>query len=148
MRGECHPNPLGLIPNSNALIETGVLELDEVPTSKNKASLVFSHQPVLAFVVALPLDISILVDHVVEGVNRHGAAEPNQYVANHFIYLHPPLYRCNALSVDWIENVEMQEVKLFFLLVEGGLDEGGVGEDKVLVERCVQLDIHLQGFSR
>lgn len=145
---KCHANSLCLIPYFYAPVEAGVLKFNDIAATKHKACLIFTHKLILAFVVVLSFDIAVLVDNVVKGINCHRAAKTYENISNHFINLKSPFNRGDAVSIYWIEHIEVQEVKLLFLLIKRRLDESGVWEYEMLVESCVKFNVHLQSLSR
>lgn len=70
----------------------------------------------------LPLEFSVFIDDVIQRVDVHIRTEAYQYVAHHFVDPDGPLYGGEAVGVDRVGYVKMEEVELLLELVERWLD--------------------------
>ena len=142
-----HLHPAALVLNPYALGHAAVSEPDGVSAAQQEPRAL-ADQLVLILVGGLALEVPVLVDNEVQGVDGHGAAEADEDVADHLIDLDGPLDGDDATAVDGVDDVEVEEVELLLDLVEGGLDEGGVREHEMLVEGGVEFDVELEGLAR
>jgi hypothetical protein len=129
---------LRLVFDADYLQQTQVPALYDI--SLDEAEVILTDDLVLALVDVLPLQFSVFVDDIVQGVDVHVRAEANQDVPHHLVYTYPPLDRSEAVGVDRVGNIEVEEVKLLLQFVEGRLDEGGIRKGEVLVESSIECD--------
>ena len=127
------------------------LEQAEVAASDGialrEAEVVLADDLVLALMDVLPLELAVLVDDVIQRVDVNVGAETDQDVAHHLVHSDAPLNRGEAVGVDGVGDVEMEEVEFLLELVEGRLDEGWVREGEVLMEGRVKGNQQVQRLT-
>lgn len=95
---------------------------------------------VLAIADVFAFELPVLVDDVVETVDVRVGAETEEDVARHLVYADAPLDGGKTVSVDRVQNVEVEEVQLVLLLVERRLYQSGRGKREMRGESCVVGD--------